>query len=271
MDKPPSQIVPALADQGIYVASESSFYHVLKAAKLDIHRGKSKPAERARPKALVATTANEVYSWDITFLKSDVLGIFFYLYLVMDIYSRKIVGFAIHEEQSAEHASKMIDNICRAESIERNQLTLHSDNGGPMKGATMVAKLQKLGVIPSFSRPSVSDDNPFSESLFKTLKYCPQYPSKPFESILTAREWEAKFVYWYNEEHLHSGIKFVTPGSRHRGEDAKILASRHEVYQAAKAKHPDRWSRSTRNWRLIKEVSLNCLKGKSSSCSKVAA
>lgn len=271
MDRPPSQIVPALADQGVYVASESSFYHVLKAAKLDSHRGKSKAAARARPMALVASGPNQVYSWDITYLKSEVAGIFYYLYLVMDIYSRKIVGHSIHAEQSADHASVMIDDICNSECVERDQLTLHSDNGGPMKGATMVATLKRLGVVPSFSRPSVSDDNPYSESVFKTLKYCPQYPSKPFESVAAAERWVKEFVAWYNEEHLHSGIRFVTPASRHRGEDAKILAARHAIYETARSKRPDRWSRQTRNWGHIKEVFLNCLKGKSSSGTKVAA
>ena len=271
MDKPPSQIVPALADQGKYVASESSFYHVLKAAKLNAHRGKSKPATRKKPKELVATGPNQIYSWDITYLKTEVAGLFFYLYFFMDIYSRKIVGYAVHEEQNAEHASDLINKICKDESIGHDQLTLHSDNGGPMKGATMVATLKRLGVIPSFSRPSVSDDNPYSESLFKTIKYCPQYPSKPFASICSASEWVRSFVAWYNEEHLHSGIRFVTPGSRHRGEDIAILKRRNDVYQDAKRKQPNRWCRQTRNWGLIKEVFLNCLKVKSDSCNKIAA
>jgi transposase InsO family protein len=271
MDKPPSQIVPALADQGKFVASESSFYKILKAAKLDTPRGRSKPASRKKPKALIASAPNQVYSWDITYLKSEVLGMFFYLYFFMDIYSRKIVGYTVQAEQSAEHASDVIKAICDAERIQRDQLTLHSDNGGPMKGATMGAKLKQLGVIPSFSRPSVSDDNPYSESLFKTTKYCPQYPSKPFASLEAAAEWVEAFVAWYNEEHLHSGIRYVTPGSRHRGEDVAILEVRHAVYEAAKRKHPNRWSRQTRNWNHIGEVFLNCLKGKSSSCKKVAA
>jgi len=196
---------------------------------------------------------------------------FFYLYFVMDVYSRKIVGWEVHETQSGELASELIDEICSREKVSKNQLTLHSDNGGPMKGGTMLATLQRLGVMPSFSRPSVSNDNPFSESLFKTTKYCPQFPSKPFDTVLGARDWVRRFVPWYNEEHLHSGISFVTPGSRHRGEDIKILAKRHEVYEAAKARRPDRWSRSTRNWNHIGEVFLNCLKGKMKSCMKKAA
>ena len=270
-DKAPSQIVPSLADKGEYVASEASFYRVLKAEGLAAHRSRSKPLSRKKPKELVATGPNQVYSWDITYVKSSVAGIFFYLYFVMDIYSRKIVGYAVHDVQSADHASKMIDEICGVEGIKRDQLTLHSDNGGPMKGATMLATLQRLGVMPSFSRPSVSDDNPFSESLFKTTKYCPLFPSKPFESVSAALSWVKKFVPWYNEEHLHSGIRFVTPGSRHRGEDKKILVNRHAVYEKAKQYHPDRWSGKTRNWGYKEEVSLNCLKGKLDSCNKKAA
>ena len=271
VDKTSAQIVPLLADKRQYVASESTFYRVLKEENLNAHRGRSKPASRKKPKELIATEPNQVYSWDITYLKSTVTGLFFYLYFVMDIYSRKIVGYAVHEDQSSEHAAELIDEICRAEGIQRGQLVLHSDNGGPMKGATMLATLQRLGVMPSFSRPSVSDDNPFSESLFKTTKYCPKYPSKPFESVFTALSWTKVFVPWYNDEHLHSGIRFVTPGSRHRGEDKEILSKRHSVYEEARKKHPERWSGKTRNWGFIEEVSLNCLKGKKDSCNKEAA
>lgn len=270
-DKSPSQIVPQLADDNVYVASESSFYRVLKAAGLDAHRGRSKPATRKKPKELVATGPNQVYSWDITYLKSTVAGMFFYLYFFMDVYSRKIVGYAVHDEQNTDLASELIDDICGTEGIDKDQLTLHSDNGGPMKGATMLATLQRLGVMPSFSRPSVSNDNPFSEALFKTVKYCPQYPSKPFASKEEALAWVSEFVQWYNEEHLHSGINFVTPGSRHRGEDIEILAKRNKVYENAKRQRPERWSGKTRNWGHIGEVFLNCLQRTGKSCNKIAA
>jgi len=189
----------------------------------------------------------------------------------MDVYSRKIVGYAVHDEQSSELASELMDDICAAEGVDRDQLALHSDNGGPMKGATMLATLQRLGVIPSFSRPSVSNDNAFSEALFKTTKYCPQYPSKPFKSKQDAAAWVSEFVRWYNEEHLHSGIRFVTPSSRHRGEDVEILFKRHEVYQKARRQRPERWSAQTRDWSFIGEVLLNGLKVKSKSCNRLAA
>ena len=132
----------------------------------------------------------------------------------------------------------------------------------PMKGATFLTTLQKLRVMPSFSRPSVSDDNPYSESLFKTLKYTPMYPSKPFENIVSAREWCAQFVKWYNGSHCHSGISYVTPEQRHRQEDAELLQKRKIVYEDAKEKNPQRWSGSTRNWDFSNEVHLNPGKAK---------
>jgi transposase InsO family protein len=259
VDFPPSQIVPALADKGIYIASESSFYKVLKSHSLLNHRGKSKPRTQHRPAPLVASGPNQIYSWDITYLKSTVAGKFYYLYMFMDIYSRKIVGFKVHECESMEYSASLVEEICFREKILRDQLVLHSDNGGAMKGATMLATLQKLGVVPSFSRPRVSDDNPFSESLFKTLKYCPQYPSKPFNSIEEASLWVSQFIEWYNYSHFHSGIKFVTPGNRHDGRDKEILNKRKEVYENAKKKNPNRWPREIRNWNHIEKVYLNYL------------
>ena len=255
---PPSQIVPGLADEGLYIASESSFYRVLNEAGQCQNRGKSQAVRKVhKPKSYKATGPNQVWSWDITFLASDITGIFFRLYMIMDIYSRKIVGWEVHESESAEQAAVLLRKACLAEGCIGNELVLHSDNGSPMKGATMLATLQKLGVVPSFSRPSVSDDNPYSESLFKTLKYTPAYPSKPFANIDAARGWVHTFVKWYNEEHHHSAIRFVTPVERHSGAEQEILIKRNEVYIAAKALHPERWSGCTRNWNSVKEVWLN--------------
>lgn len=259
-DKSPHQIVPILADRGDYVASEATFYRLLKAAKLLKHRGKSKPRSVTRPKAYMATRPNQIYSWDITYLMSAIQGQYFYLYLFLDIFSRKIVGWEVYENESAELSSHLLARICESEGVAKNQVTLHSDNGGPMKGATMLVTMQKLGVMPSFSRPSVSNDNPYSESMFKTLKYCPQYPSRPFESVEAARAWVKEFVIWYNTVQLHSGINFVTPASKHAGEDVAILSRREKVYTAAKLKKPERWSGPTRSWKPIQEVKLNWLK-----------
>jgi transposase InsO family protein len=255
---PPSQIVPALADKGVYVASEATFYRVLREAGQVNHRGKAQaPRTVKKPKSHRATAPNQVWSWDITFLATMITGMFYRLYLVIDIYSRKIVGWEIHENETAEHASILISKACLAEGVIAKNLVLHSDNGSPMKGATMLATLQRLGVVPSFSRPSVSNDNPYSESLFGTMKYTPSFPSKPFESMAAAREWVHGFVRWYNDEHHHSGIRFVTPSERHSGKEQAILDNRKAVYEAAKNRKPERWSCQTRNWMPCGEVWLN--------------
>lgn len=254
----PSKIVPLLADKGRYIASESSFRRVLKAENQIKHREKSKPVRgNKKPKALIATMPNQVYSWDITYLPTQVRGIFLYLYLVLDIYSRKIVGWQVYDQESSALAADLMTNICEQENIPKHQVTLHSDNGSPMKGATLLSTLQELGIMPSLSRPSVSNDNPYSESLFRTLKYRPEYPEKAFENLGVARRWVQGFVNWYNGEHLHSSIKFVTPEKRHNGEDIALLAARKEVYRKAKERTPNRWSGETRNWDPVDEVYLN--------------
>lgn len=255
---PPSQIVPRLADRGQYLASESTFYRVLRAENQCQHRGAERPAQkRHKPRALCATAPDQLFSWDITYLPTQVKGIYFYLYLFMDIFSRKIVGWQVYEAESSELASEVMRDICARENIPPNQVVLHSDNGSPMKGASMLATLQALGVMPSFSRPAVSNDNPYSESLFKTLKYRPTYPQRPFADLLAARQWVGTFVHWYNEEHRHSAIGFVTPAERHAGRDTALLHQRVEVYEAAKKKHPERWSGTTRNWQHVQVVHLN--------------
>ena len=261
---PPCKIVPMLADEGRYLASESTFYRILKAHKQLKHREKSKPGRVVKkPRALTAKAPNQVYTWDISYLPTSVRGLYFYLYLVVDLYSRKVVGWQIHTEESSALAADLMTDICHREKIKRGQVYLHSDNGSPMKGATMLSTLQELGVIPSFSRPSVSNDNPYSESLFRTLKYRPEYPEKGFSDLSDARAWMIDFVKWYNCEHLHSGIKFVTPENRHMNQDVEVLQKRNTVYVNAQTKHPERWSGNIRNWDQIKEVFLNPEKQKS--------
>lgn len=256
-DRSPWQIVPTLADEGRYVASEASFYRVMRAHGLLAHRGRSRPRKKRPVPHLIARRPNELWSWDITYLLSPVAGQFYRLYLVMDVFSRKIVGWEVHEQESAEKAALLIERICREEGIPRGQLTLHADNGGPMKGATLLVTLERLGVIPSRSRPRVSDDNAFSESLFKTLKHVPEYPDGPFANIEQARGWVARFVSWYNTEHLHSEIQYVTPHSRHQGQDRAILEQRKVVYSTAQQARPTRWRGAIRNWRFVTEVTLN--------------
>lgn len=256
-DVPPHQIVPKLASRGCYIASESSFYRILQSEQLNTYRGKSKRTPHKKPAAYIATQPNQVWSWDITCLARDIKGMFFYLYLIVDIFSRKIVGFEVYEKESSEYAAIVAKNAYISEKIEGKEIVLHSDNGTPMKGASMLSMLAALGVAPSFSRPSVSNDNPYSESLFKTLKYCPKYPNTPFCDLGAARTWVNSFVQWYNYEHLHSQIKFVTPVERHTVSDKVILDKRKNVYLAARAKTPSRWSGNVRNWDYIKEVHLN--------------
>lgn len=256
-DLSPHQIVPKLADMGIYIASESTLYRVLREERLNAHRGRAKPPTRRRPDQHTATGPDQVWCWDITYLRSPVAGMFFYLYLFLDVWSRKVVGWTVLEAESNEEAARLFRQICSDEGVDPEGLVLHSDNGGPMKGATMLATLQKLGVVPSFSRPSVSDDNAFAESFFRTAKYRPSYPSGAFESLDAATQWVRDFVTWYNEEHQHSAIRFVTPADRHAGRDVEILAHRHEVYERAHARHPERWSAATRNWTPIETVILN--------------
>lgn len=176
----------------------------------------------------------------------------------MDIYSRKIVGWQIHECESSAHAADLIEAIADTEKIDKNQLVIHSDNGSPMKGATLRAKMIDLEMTPSYSRPRVSNDNPYSESLFKTVKYHYTFPEDPFASLNEARIWVEKFVHWYNDEHQHSAIKFVTPNQRHNGLDKAILENRKAVIEHARKNHPERWNgRKTRNLTPTNVVYLN--------------
>ena len=256
-DMPPSQIVPILADAGVYVASESTFYRILRQEKLLWQRGRAKARSHGRPREYEATAPNELWSWDITYLRSPIRGKFYYLYLVVDVWSRKIVGWGVHEVESDVPAAALIREAVLREGADGERLVVHSDNGGPMKGATMLATLQRLGIVPSFSRPRVSDDNPYSEALFRTLKYRPEYPSEAFESLEATRQWVRRFVEWYNEEHRHSAIRFVTPSQRHCGDEHRVLRRRKEVYEEAREENPSRWTRGVRAWEPIGKVILN--------------
>lgn len=252
------QLVPRLADEGVYVASESSFYRVLHEEGLMAHRGHARPASgKSKPRSHVATGPRQVWTWDITYLRAAVRGTFYYLYLVLDIWSRKVVAWEVHDEESMDLASDLAAKASAAEGVRPGQLVLHSDNGGPMKGATMLATLQRLGIAASFSRPRVSDDNAMCEAIFRTLKYRPGFPRKPFASVEDARRWVEDFVAWYNGEHLHSGLRYVTPSDRHAGRDGAILANRRAVYRHARKRTPRRWTGDTRNWSVVGDVTLN--------------
>jgi len=254
-DMNPHQIVPILAEEGKYIASERSFYRVLKENKLLEHRSECRLSQKkSKPAELKADGPNQVISWDITYLRSIIKGSYYYLYMFVDVWSRAIVGWDIYETESSKHASETMKRI----NIKNNVsgVRLHSDNGSPMKGATMLATLQNLGVIPSFSRPRVSDDNPYSEALFKTLKYKASY-HKHFKTMDDAKNWVSLFVEWYNFEHRHSSIKYVTPMQRHTGEDKQILEKRKKTYIEARKKNPGRWSQGVRDWDRENIVYLN--------------
>jgi putative transposase len=254
---PPSQIVPILVDRGEYLASESTIYRILKAQEQQHHRGRAKKPSKRVVTSHCATEANRLWAWDITWLAADVRGMYYYWYMVLDVYSRKIVGHEVHIAESAESAALLLSKASLAEGLAGREVVLHSDNGSSMKGATMLATLEKLGIMPSFSRPRVSNDNAYAEALFRTCKYRPNYPSKPFEGVAAAREWTQQFVQWYNHEHKHSGLKFVTPAQRHDGQATEILQQRERVYAAAKERRPERWTGATRDWKLKEEVWLN--------------
>lgn len=259
-DVPPARIVPMLADEGVYLASESSFGRVLRKHGQTRHRGRAKAPSTARPPTThIATGPRQVWCWDMTYLPSQVAGRFFYLYVILDLYSRKIVGWEVHEKDDAEYATDVVRRAALSEGISllATKPVLHGDNGASLKSTTVLAMLQWLGVKPSYSRPRVSDDNAFSEALFRTAKYRPEFPNKGFLDVDEARRWAANFVHWYNVEHRHSGIRYVSPSQRHAGSDHAILAARHALYDQARQLNPARWSGATRDWTPVGAVALN--------------
>jgi putative transposase len=256
---PPSQIVPRLADQGIYVASESTFYRVLKENNMQHHRGRAKKPSSKPISTHCATGPNQVWMWDITWLPGPARGIYFYLYLILDLFSRKIIAWDIWTEESSKNASILVRRGIMSErrTLVNQPLVLHSDNGSPMKGASLLETLYQLGITPSRSRPRVSNDNPYAESIFRTCKYRPNYPAKGFATLTEARQWVLSFAIWYNQKHRHSGLNFLTPNQRHNGLSTQILEQRKQVYEKAKFKHPERWSGPIRDWTLDETVWLN--------------
>lgn len=253
---PPTQIVPRLADEGRYVASESTIYRLLRAEQQLAHRSRARAAVHREPPRRCASGPNQLWCWDITYLPAAVRGTFFFLYLVLDVYSRKIVAHEVHAEESGHHAAALIERAVLRERIAGQPLVIHQDNGSPMKASTFVAKLQELGIDASYSRPSVSDDNPYAESLFRTCKYRPDYPGV-FASLDEARAWALRFERWYNHTHKHRNLKFVSPAERHCGADRAIFSARSVIYEQARAKYPGRWTRNTRDWSLSNQVWLN--------------
>jgi len=261
-DLPPTQIVPTLLDRGIYIGSESTFYRVLREAGQNNHRGRmSSRQKRALPETYDADGPNQLWSWDISYCPSTIRGLYFYLYMIMDVYSRKIVGYEVHGKECGKLASTVLQKAMMREGNPVD-LVLHSDNGAPMKSVTFKAKMKELEVTSSYSRPRVSNDNPYSESLFRTVKYVPSWPEKGFSSLDEVRNWAHSFVNWYNQEYRHSKIQFVTPDQRHLGQDKEIMAQRKLVLAAAREEHPNRWSGNIRACEAQGVVTLNPAKRK---------
>lgn len=254
-DLNPYCIFTTLLDEGNYIGSVSTFYRVLRDANLLSHRRKSRPGhKRTKPTELSASGPNQIYSWDITYMKTMIRGVYYFAYVVLDIWSRKIVCWEIHDRESSEIAAIMFKNMVAR--LKLQGVTLRSDNGAPMKGGTILSMFYSLGIIPSYSRPRVSNDNPFSESLFKTVKYTAGYPNG-FDSIDHAMEWFDSFVKWYNTEHKHSGIGYITPEQRHNGTGNLIMEKRNAFMATVRERHPERWGKKIQTWKSEELVYLN--------------
>jgi transposase InsO family protein len=238
-DITPDQIVATLACEGIYVASVSTFYRILRRHKALAHRRESrKPRKAVKPVYRDVTGPNQVWSWDITWLKTAVAGMFLYAYTIIDLYDRSVVGWAIETSESEEHSRRLFQRTIRDLGV--CPMIVHADNGNPMRGVTLAVFLDSLMVTRSYSRPRCSNDNAFIESWHKTLKYSVGYP-KYFESLGHAWCWFAEFINWYNTEHQHSGIGYVTPQQRRTGEAQEIYDRRNLTLNKARIRNPLRW------------------------------
>ena len=255
-DFTPNEIVAKLADQGRYLTSVSTIYRILRSLNLLQHRKRSKTPERLPRIETVATAPNQVWCWDITYLRTTRARVFYKLYVFQDLFSRKIVTWHVDEVEDELIALNTLMRGLEQEQISGAQLRLHSDNGNAMKGLSIYIQSRNIGIVTSFSRPSVSDDNPFIESFFKTMKYSPQFPYRAFLSLEEAKKWVESFMTWYNEYHLHSAINYISPNQKHRGQDKDLLEKRHQVFKQAQQKNPVRWSKSAAAWSYSNSTSL---------------
>jgi len=238
-DMAPPEIHTTLLDEGLYLCSQRTMYRILERNHQTVQRRQSEPRKYSRPE-LLASRPNEVWSWDITKLKGPSKWTYFYLYTILDVYSRYVVGWMVAYQESAKLAEELIAETCRRQNIERGSLTVHADNGSSMKSSVVAQLLADLGVIKTHSRPHVSNDNPFSESAFKTLKYRPDFPER-FSTIEEARMFCQDFYRWYNHEHRHTGIAMLTPASVHYQQHEPIIKIRAAVLVKAFEEHPERF------------------------------
>jgi putative transposase len=241
-DQAPASVYATLLDEGVYLASISTMYRLLRAAGEtgDRRRHATHPA-RVKPE-LVATKPNQVWSWDITKLAGPARWTWYYLYVVLDVFSRYVVGWMVATGEAATLAERLLADTIAAQQVPADTLTVHADRGTSMTSKAVAMLLADLGVTRSHSRPHVPDDNPYSESQFKTLKHHPTFPDR-FGCIQDARAFLKRFFDWYNAEHYHSGIGLLTPADVHDGRAEQILAARAAVLQGAFAAHPERFVR----------------------------
>jgi putative transposase len=241
-DSAPREVYATLLDEGKYLCSWRTMYRILKERQLVRERRDQLRHPTYTKPELLATAPNELWSWDITKLRGPVKWTYYYLYTILDIFSRYVTGWLIADCESASLAKQLIAETCAKQGIELDQLTLHSDRGSAMTSKTVALLLATLGVSKSHSRPHVSNDNPYSESQFKTMKYRPDYPDR-FGSIQDARAWARPFFHWYNHEHHHSGLGLLTPATVHYGQAQVVIDRRQQVLQAAYVAHPERFVR----------------------------
>lgn len=245
-----------MLDKGIYLASVRTFYRILSEKKLSSYRGNTRiRKKREKPPERIATKEDQVWCWDITWLPRDIKGYFFYAYTILDIFNREIVGWAVHNSETDELAKQLFkDTVCRRD-IKFEYL--HSDNGVPMKGVSLGVFLREMDVRLSFSRPRVSNDNPYIESFYRTLKYKPEYPQR-FRNIEEARRWMSEFVNWYNTKHMHSSLDYVTPEQIRTGDAEKVFKKRNDVMARVIKENPQRWGcRTPKIWGKTEKVYLN--------------
>lgn len=242
LDVAPPEIVATLLDEGVYYCSTRSFYRVLAAEGQVRERRDQRTHPEYKKPELLATGPNQVWSWDITKLLTNEKWKYLFVYVVLDIYSRYVVGWLVAEHENATHAKRLISETYKKEDVEPGQLTIHGDRGAPMTSKTLAQLMADLTITKSHSRPQVSDDNPFSESNFKTMKYQPDFPGR-FSDIESAQVFLRRFFDWYNNDHRHSGIAMLTPADVHHGRSGQVLNRRQEALDVAFAAHPERFVR----------------------------
>lgn len=256
VDLAPRAVYATLLDDGDYRCSWSTMYRILRAEQLVGERRAQRQHPPYQRPELLATQPRQLWSWDITLLRGPGRSVYYYLYMIIDVYSRYIVGWMVMECERAELAEQLIAQTCQQQGISRDQLTLHADRGSSMTSRSVAQLLADLGVQKTHSRPHVSNDNPYSEAQFKTLKYRPDYPDR-FGCIEDARSWVRAFVRWYNHEHRHTGLALLTPATVHCGQVAAVQAARQAVLTAAYTAHPARFSRPPQPGQVPEAVWIN--------------